>query len=1839
MSHYQNGQTYYPPPGNPQQPQAPPHAPDQPYQQLGAPDHTLRRTPSFNPGDDTGFADERRASDDAAFDQPAHQVANRPYRVGSLAGRQNDELFMQNQAPNHSVAQQPAQLPVRTASQQGPALSGYQHQYQPQSPPLNQPAYNPQHFPRPATQYSPQPYTSPNPNLGYSPPQQAYNPAAYHAQGTQRHSTYQSQPQPYAQAPSPYSPPAPFSPSQGGQYVAPAQQQQQQPQQAFGRTQSQYAQPHHIPQPTRQSTYSSAIPSQQQAAFSPPLPPPPGSAGILDRRPVYSAPAPPPPPFPPAGATGSSSDYQAPVFPASSSSDHAPTHHYHSQSPHSSVLGQPQMPSPPVYHQQDYFDSPPLRVNRASISPGSAVSSTLPSPPAPTPPEHGVNSGTPASRHPHSRPLPGPPVDNEAGGRAGRTLSGANVTRTEEELAQESIWREVEAAVMNPEPSANDNRSSPRIDVTHDSPVEQGRQPAPLFANGQSPGASPRAEEQTNGHLTATGTGQYVNYDAYDDESDAEAAAGLAAMREADAQEAATDARRDGAGPLFGTYGSQRRPEPQGPAELSSDSDYANVDMGSYGGGYGSQVAYGRGSGSSNSDARYPNDLENGARGPNSVGGPGVPSRAGTYDYAIPSQDAIHPFPSFSTAARVDTSGTGGLSEPSPHGRKQNFDETEELNWERRSGSESPAKDDFPEIFYHPGMNRASTDRPLPRVPSASDERMPYFVPAGTYRNDASSAAAYDSQDYPPAPNAYANNLLNPATSAVPRSTSLSSHSSTPQAMPPVRSKTDAEERKARLLRQQQYGGATYPPTPASDFGLDSPGQSAAMLDLPSIPAGKRKKFVPTKLSTSEFKRCTEPWALSSIAAWVRDLSEDETDLKEKTIMDGIVALFTHKVPTMNIADAETLGARVVNEMFAAGALVHEEEWVKFGDAEISGVMWQLTGQGCYSPRVHSQVVAGRCYSHHCSRTLKKINLQTQVLEPQRKLEDWATFFKLKKEDIEHASKKEIERQNILHEIVQTEDSYMDQLNVLRVLYRDQLLAWQPPLISQDRMERFARDVFGRVDPVKKVNEDFLLAQLKYRQQEQGPWIVGFSDIFREWIRKAKDAYMDYAASFPNAARIVRKEKENNLLFRQFLDHARDNERSKRLEWDTYLKAPITRLQRYGLLLSTVHKNMIQESEEKTNLQTAIDEIKLVTMECDTRVAEATQKVTLLDLGSKLILRPGMERVELNLNHLGRELIFKGDLQRTGANRFTWLETHAILFDHYLVLAKTVQVRDNVGGVKHERYDVSKLPIPMDLLVLESPNDDPVVKSSVKGIGAVTTVTTKAQTPAEARLGRAGTNLGTGPGTLAHTNTAASVTSVSTTASGKTMVTNTVLEGPKDEKVMYPFRVKHLGQDVYTLYAPSASNRQDWCDKILEAKQKHATSLFAQNAEPFRLRAIADTAFGSDVTPGGPRSITITGTPLDRAVREVENTFAHAHQRPGFLCRAPVNCSTAFTVSRPSGQTYGRQGPNGVGDYAYQKQMVAIGTDIGVFVSELENPRGWTKAITATRVTQIAVLEEFSLFLVIADKSLIAYHLDVVCPANDGPPRNDSARRAPQKLSGNREVGFFATGKMKDRMLVFYKKRDGLSSTFKALEPVFQKANEKKSRFSRKGNTEFFREFDEFYIPSECFGINVFRSYLAISTARGFEVLNLDKKQGWAVPDLKQQHVASIAARLSGQKPLGMFRLNDTEFLLCYEECAVYVNKHGDVSRSVIMEFVGKAKSAAMYEKYILLFDADFVEIRNAENGRLRQVIAGKDVKCLDDIQAGDSAGQRTIKIVLQHPEHDKTQLVVELILNEGQQE
>jgi len=504
-----------------------------------------------------------------------------------------------------------------------------------------------------------------------------------------------------------------------------------------------------------------------------------------------------------------------------------------------------------------------------------------------------------------------------------------------------------------------------------------------------------------------------------------------------------------------------------------------------------------------------------------------------------PSRDRINPFDSPQSSIHRSSASqssrperdymtsnplTGGLSEPGVQGRRNSFDE----------GDEDTLIDGImPELFPGEPLNipfsLAQPQRPLPDLPSE-----------------------YERKSLPPIPGSG----INPSSQYVPRSSSLVGYSHTPQVSQPSRSKTDAEDRRIKF--QQGKGNSMY--------SINMPSGSTMTMDLPAI----AKRFNPAKLGASEFQRCEEPWALSKLLQWLIEVTKPEqnTELREGNIKEALVALFTSKVPTMNIADAEVLSSRVIFDMYDAGTLIKTEEWVKLTMGPISGVIFQLTQSGCYSNLVHNDVIPNlRCYSYHCQRTLKKVDLLAQ---PSRMTESWADFYHLQKADYENRDKKELELQYNLHEIVFTEESYMASLEVVRTLYRDELTSIEPSVITPKRRDKFLTEVFGGIDAVKQANEEHLLPQLKYRQIEQGPWIIGFSDIFRQWIRKARSAYVEYATRFPKADYLVRQEIERNIDFRKFVDRARIDRRSERLSLDSFLVSPITRLQRYALLLGTV---------------------------------------------------------------------------------------------------------------------------------------------------------------------------------------------------------------------------------------------------------------------------------------------------------------------------------------------------------------------------------------------------------------------------------------------------------------------------------------------------------------------------------------------------------------------------------------------------------------------------------------------------------------------------------------------
>jgi len=103
------------------------------------------------------------------------------------------------------------------------------------------------------------------------------------------------------------------------------------------------------------------------------------------------------------------------------------------------------------------------------------------------------------------------------------------------------------------------------------------------------------------------------------------------------------------------------------------------------------------------------------------------------------------------------------------------------------------------------------------------------------------------------------------------------------------------------------------------------------------------------------------------------------------------------------------------------------------------------------------------------------------------------------------------------------------------------------------------------------------------------------------------------------------------------------------------------------------------------------------------------------------------------------------------------------------------------------------------------------------------------------------------------------------------------------------------------------------------------------------------------------------------------------------------------------------------------------------------------------------------------------------------------------------------------------------------------------------------------------------------------------------IPLRDEARLEKLVKRSESCKPKGMFRIAE-EFLLCYDEFGLYVDKHGEPSRALsTIEWEGTAEQVAIHPPYVLLFDSRFIEIRHVSTGRLVQIIPGSDIHCLWD--------------------------------------
>ena len=594
-------------------------------------------------------------------------------------------------------------------------------------------------------------------------------------------------------------------------------------------------------------------------------------------------------------------------------------------------------------------------------------------------------------------------------------------------------------------------------------------------------------------------------------------------------------------------------------------------------------------------------------------------------------------------------------------------------------------------------------------------------------------------------------------------------------------------------------------------------------------------------------------------------------------------------------------------------------------------------------------------------------------------------------------SNRESKKQNAIHQFIELEKQYVDDLILMQDLHckgLQQSAETESPIISPLRMTKLINLAFASAVPVLQASTKLISALLILPCIET--FISGIGETLLEWCREAtsvRQAYVQFASNLPYAEQVIKDEIHKNVLFRNFLQKCQDDPRARRLDFSSFLQLPTRRLQRYAVHMAELLSVYDDSDSEKGLLVRAESQIRSILVECDFCVHQSTSRLELLDLDETIVSKDG-KRTDLQLTDPSRQILLRCDLERRSDHNFEWLNVHIFLFDNYFVMTKTKKDRIR-------KYYISKRPIRLESFVLETIDESVLTKSNTGLLGTFTSSRLSTEQSPIEKLDRL------------------SVPTATTIA--------------PDDNTIYPFTITNLaGGDgnTITLFADSASKRKYLTDKILEAQKNLA--LASQKSEIYRGKIIARPIFGYHVALDAPSyqkycPPVVQHSFLQRALLNTDNM---AVEKIRLYSR--ITCLTRFKVISSSTEP---------------TNLIAIGTYDGVWIasanSEATELGKLERVLKIHAVTQIDVLEDFGIFLVLADKSLIAYPLQFMIPHSSGAMED----LRPQKLSGKVDVDFFTIGRLTNRTVIIYKRRDPVGhSVFVALEPVIGQLASNRSR-------------------------------------------------------------------------------------------------------------------------------------------------------------------------------------------------
>lgn len=298
-------------------------------------------------------------------------------------------------------------------------------------------------------------------------------------------------------------------------------------------------------------------------------------------------------------------------------------------------------------------------------------------------------------------------------------------------------------------------------------------------------------------------------------------------------------------------------------------------------------------------------------------------------------------------------------------------------------------------------------------------------------------------------------------------------------------------------------------------------------------------------------------------------------------------------------------------------------------------------------------------------------------------------------------SKKEIKRQECIFETINSEKTFIKDLEYIREFWMRPLA--ETKIIKDKERDQFIRNVFHNINEIWEVNHKF--AEALFRRQQKSPVVDSISDIFLEYIPQFTP-FITYGAGQVIGKYEFDRQRRHNPLLRRFIEDTAKREESKRLDLSSFLSKPTTRPARYPLLLKSIKDHTDPESEDYKKLGAAIELLEKMLTKINFETGKQSDKMHLFQIKQKLLFKPG-ELFDLKLSADNRKVIYQCVLKKKGyQEKEKQGEIHVYLFDHCLLFIKIGYTNN-----KREVYKVYQRPIPLPLLFFATSENPPSLRA------------------------------------------------------------------------------------------------------------------------------------------------------------------------------------------------------------------------------------------------------------------------------------------------------------------------------------------------------------------------------------------------------------------------------------------------------------------------------------------------------------------------------------------------